>query len=100
MLVFVGGASVSWIVPIGHVGICAWGQCILDSAYWSCWYLLVGPVYVGQCLMVMLLLVGGASLSWTVPIGHVGICAWGQCILDSAYWSIGHVVPIGHVGIL
>ena len=87
MLLLVGGASVSWTVPIGHVVTCGQGQCILDSAYWSCCYLWAGPVYLGQCLLVMLLLVGGASVSWTVPIGHVVTCGWGQCILDSAYWS-------------
>ena len=75
MLVFVLGASVSWIVPIGHVGICAWDQCIVDSAYWSCFSLWVEPMHCGQCLLVMLVFVLGASVSWIVPIGHVGICA-------------------------
>ena len=76
MLVFVGGASIC----LCHVVTCGWGQCILDSAYWSCCYLC-------WCR---------ASVSWTVPIGHVVTCGQGQCMLGA---SVSWIVPIGHVGI-
>ena len=55
MLLHVGWASVSCMVPIGHVITCGRGQCM-----WA------GPVYVG-----------GASVSCMMSIGHVITCGWG-----------------------
>ena len=61
-----------------------------------------GPEYSEWCLLVMLLLMGGASVFCKAPIGHVVIYGQGQIILNGAYWSccykwVGPVYSVRHL---